>query len=323
MATLTRLVKTEPGTISTTFYVGETATAPTGTPTYTVTAADGVSVQTGSTTVNGTTVSFTLAGISTLELLTVVWTAVVSGSTRTQTDYVEIVGQRFFSEAQGRASDSSLSDTSKYTTADLTLALLEVEQECEAICDRAFTPQYARIVLDGTGTSEVLLEHPGVDRSMADVRSIRSVTMAPRADDTFTAFTAGELAAVQVTEDMLLRRVDGAAWTEGLRNVVVELEYGLDAPPPDLRRAALVRFRSRLNIHKSGVPDRAISWSADGGGTYRIDLPDAFKTGIPEVDGPYSRYSRRQGSGTGETGRNVPASRTLSYEPQHWSLYHR
>lgn len=320
-----RVAVTVPATLSHLWYVGEVATDPTGTPTVAITAADGVAVQSGSATIVGSSTgqtTFAMNAVATLEYLTVVWTAIVGGVSRVETDYVEVVGGFFFTLAEGRASDSSLSDLVKYPAADLAVARYEVETECEAICDRAFTPQYARVVLDGTGSRDVLLEHPGVDRSVADVRTIRAVRMANRADETFTVFTAAQLAAVQITEDGMLRRVDNDEWTEGLRNITVEYEYGLSAPPPDLRRAALVRLRSRLNIHKTGVPDRAMSYQVDNGGTYRLSLPGAWTTGIPEVDGPYQRYSRRPGEDTSGGSNTAPASRVFSYDPQRFSLYH-
>jgi hypothetical protein len=75
-----------------------------------------------------------------------------------------------------------------------------------------------------------------------------------------------------------------------------------------------------LNLNKSAIPDRASSYTVDGG-IYRLDMPGAFKTGLPEVDAVYARYSRRS-TGTGPTGRQIPASRPLNYDPQRWSLYH-
>ena len=320
---LTRVLRTAPATLTHTWYVGESETDPTGTPTVAVTAADGEAVQSGDATVVGSgsgRTTFALDPVSTLEYLTVTWTATVAGVARVETDYAEIVGGFFFSLADGRGSDSSLSDDSVYSEAALESARIEVESECEHICDRAFVPRYARVTLDGTGTTDVMLEHPADDRSMFDVRSLRSVSTAERADETFTALTADELAAVVVTEAMTLRRVDGDVWPEGLANVVVELEYGLDTPPPDLRRGALVRLRSTLNIHKSGVAENALSYNVDGV-SYRLSTPGAYRTGLLNVDAAYARYSRRPEMTPG--GRPVPASRQLTYNSSRHRLYPR
>ena len=317
----TRVLKTSAATLAHTFEVGEEPTDSTTTVTVAVTDANGTAVTSGDATSAGEdtgTYTFPLPGQASLARLSVAWSATIAGSAVVQTDVVEIVGGYFFTLTQGRGSDSSLTDPAKYPTADLTLKRSEVEEECEAICDRAFVRRYARVLLDGTGESDLILKHPDPERSIAHVRSIRSVKMAPRADETFVAFDAGELAALQVSDDGTLRRVDGVPFTRGYGNVVVEFEYGLDGPPAELVQACLTRFRSRLNLNKTAIPDRATSFTvAEGLGSYRLDMPGAWKTGLPMVDAVYARYSRRS-----STGRPVPASRQLSYDPQYTSLFH-
>lgn len=315
-----RIATNAPTTLTHTWYVGETATDPTGTPTYTIVDANGTAVASGNATVVGGSTGQTtapLAAQTMLRLLTVAWTATVAGSTRVETDQVEVVSGYYFTLAAGRGSDASLADTSRYTTTALDTARTEVEQECETICDRAFLPRYARAVGDGTGTDELLPRHPEAGRSVADVRTLRRIAVAPTVDGTFTDLTAAELAAVAVGADGTLRRTDGQVWTAGWSNVVIEWEYGLTTPPQDLVRAALIRFRARLNLHRSSIPDRAASFTVADGGTYRLSLPEAWRTGIPEVDAVYERYSRRA---RGRTPR--AASRTLNYDPQYHSLYH-
>lgn len=321
---LTRILKNTPETLSHTWYVGETATDPTGTPTCAVVDANGTTVSSGNaTTVGGGTgrTTFALSAQSTLKRGTVTWTAVVGGNTLIETDQFEIVGGFYFTAAEGRASDSSLSSTSTYPTADIVAKRLEVEQECETICDRSFVPRYDRVVLDGSGLSVLILKHSDPFRSVADVRTIRRISVAPDVDETFVDFSASELAGVAVLADGSIIRTDGNIFTLGRDNVIVELEYGLDAPPADLVTAAKTRLRSRLNLNKSAIPDRASSYTVDGGGTFRIELPGPYKTGIPDIDAVYARYSRRT-TGTGPTARRVPASRSLVYYPQRHSLFH-
>jgi hypothetical protein len=320
-----RIIKNAAATITHVWEVGEQVTDPTGTPTYTVVDANGTSVASGNATVPGDgsgRTTFSLAAQTLTRLLTVTWSATVGGVARVEVDQVEVVSGFFFSLAEGRGSDSSLADTSKYTTQQLLDKRSEVERECEQICDRAFLPRYARVVLDGTGASTIVLEHPGPERSVADVRAIRRISVAPQVDETFVDLTAGELADVALLDDgITLRRSSGNVFTGGWQNVVVEYEYGLSGPPDDLVTAALLRFRSRLNMTRSGIPDRATSFQSADGGTYRITLPDAWRTGLPEVDAAYSRYSRR--ARTGPNGGPVAASRTYSYQPQANSLFHR
>jgi hypothetical protein len=149
--------------------------------------------------------------------------------------------------------------------------------------------------------------------------------MATRVGQTFVALSAGELAALVVTSSGALRRADGRIWTEGDQNVILEYEYGADAIPEDLKDMLLSRMRIRLGLKKSGIPDRAVSYTAaEGGGTYRLTLPDAYRTGNPSIDAVYARYSRRVSSDTSAAnGRAVPVSKTVSYQPQRDSLYHR
>jgi hypothetical protein len=309
-------------TLTHTFYgnagsASEAATDSSTTVTVAVTDATGASVTSGNATHGVTGVyTFALPGQSTLKLLTVTWSATINGAAITETDTVEIVGGFFFPLTEGRASDTSLSDTTKYPWADLAAALTEVEVECEWICDRAFVPRYRRVVLDGSGTATLTLPDP-------DIRTIRSVSVAPRAGQTFVALTSTELGALVVKSDLTLKRVDSNVWTEGDQNVIVEYEFGLDYPQAQLVKAAKTRFRSRLNINKTSIPDRASSYTAADGGTYRILLPDAYRTGIPEVDAVYSRYSRRvQANAAAQQGSRFPASRTLNYDPQRNALFH-
>lgn len=320
-----RVQRTASAVLEHVFEVGEEPTDASGDVSVSVTDAAGDLVVAGDATSAGPgsgRYTFPLPGQADLGRLTAAWSGQVAGAAVVQTSIVEIVGGFFFSLAQARASDRQLADADRYPTAALERARLEVETECEAICDRAFVPRYARVVLDGTGETELVLRHPDPDRTMAHVRRIRKVSMAPRADQPFTDFTPAELAALEVAGDGTLRRLDGARFTRGFSNVVVELEYGLDAPPPDLVRAALVALRSRLHIPNSPIPDRASSFTSAEGGTYRLDMPGAFKVGIPMVDAAYARYSRRSGAGTGATGRVVAASRSMDYDPQYTSLFH-
>jgi hypothetical protein len=271
------------------------------------------------------TYTYPLTMPATLTALTVAWTATIGGAQVVETDVVEVVGGHLFSLAEGRRSDASLASTGTYPTAALALGRLRVEREAEHICDRAFVPRYARVVLDGSGTTDVLLTHPEVDRSVADLRRVRRISVAPRADEAFVNLSAGQLAAVAITRDGMLRRLDNDEWTEGNANLVVEYEYGLDAPPPDLVDAALTRLRTRLNMHRSGIPDRAESFTATEGGTYRLSMPGPYSTGIPEVDAAYGRYSLRPTTGTGPQGTGGearPASRQLNFDPQWTSMFH-
>ncbi len=307
-----RVARTMPATLEHTFVLDETGADAASGVTVTVTDANGAEVASGPATPQGDgRYTYVLPGQPQVAELTVSWAGTIAGAAVVESETVDVVGARYFTLAQGRASDADLADEARYTTADLKIARDETEGEYEEITLRPYVARYRRAVLSGTGGWDLTLPDPAV-------RTIRAASIAPRLDETFTALSGGELAALAVLPDGMLRRTDGQTWTYGTSNVVVEYEYcEPGGPPPDLIRAMLTRFRSRLNLNKSGIPDRASSYQSADGGVYRLSMPDEYATGIPDVDAVYSRYSRRR------RGRKArPASRTLSYNPQAGSLFH-
>ncbi|WP_410676657.1 hypothetical protein [Amycolatopsis sp. cmx-4-68] len=314
---LTRAVVGQAVTLAHTFLLDEETPVDVSAGSVAVVVKDpaGVTVASGTATHGSTGVyTFVLPPQPAVTLLTVTWTGTIAGNLTTVTDLVEVTGGTFFSIAYIRNADAQLADVEEFPTAALVAARLETEIECEDICGRAFVPRYWRETLDGTGTSDVLLGKP-------DIRKIRSVAMSSRAGLPTVAFTADQLAALAVTADGMLRRTDAGFWTEGIANVVLEEEFGLDAPPQPLREAALVRLRSLANKHRSMVPDRASSFTSVDGGTYRLTLPKRKSTGIPDVDAVYARYGLDAEDGSsGSSG--APASRQLNFDPQYLSLFH-
>jgi hypothetical protein len=281
-----------------------------------VTQADGtVVLAAGTGTTHGSTgvytAALTAAQTASLNLLAATWTD--AGNGRIVTSKHEIVGGFFFSLAEARASnDGLIADTAKYPSADILTARQEVEEEAEEICDLAFVPRYCRETLDGIATPEITLKH-------GMVRAVRSVRIYPVTGGTaFTAFTAAQLAALRIDEDGTLHRTDFGFFDEGRGNIVIEYEHGYSTPPADVRRAALTRLRSRLNLDKGGINDRATTYTAENGQSYKLSTADAYRTGYPEVDAAYERYSRRDRGGQGIT----PVSKPLNLDPQRYSIFH-
>lgn len=316
METLTRVARTAAATLEHTFLVGEVGTDSTTAVTVTVTAEDGTELATGPAAGTGSgRYTFALAGQPELVAARVDWAGTIGGAAVVESDQLQVVGGFLFDLARARGSDSSLSDTTKYPTGDLARARTEVELECEWICAQAWVPRYRRVILDGTGTPDIVLPDGGDEVRggvlLRGVRTVRSARVAPRVGLPFVALDSDELAALTVRPGGVLRRTDGAIWESGDSNVVVEYEYGSDGPPPDLVRGALTRLRSVLQLGRTQIPDRAVSFTITDLGTYRLSLPDAFRTGIPDVDASYGRYSRRVSPSEAPGGRQVPASRTL------------
>lgn len=287
---LLRVVRTAAADLTHHFEVDESAVDAGGTVTYAVTRLDGTAVTSGNAADAAGTgnYSFTLPGGPTgpasatfqLDTLVVSWTGSFGGAVFTAVDYVEVTGGYLFGLAEARAQPPAL-DATAYPVATLKTKRLEVEEECERICGRAFVPRFHREALSGRDIDRIGAAH-------RYLRRLRAVTVSG------VAWSAPDVAAVAVSESGMLTRPSGSAWPAGASNIVVEYEHGYDYPPEEIRMAAMKRLRSRLTTTSSGVPDRAISWQYGEGGTYRISMPGPETTGIPDVDAVYGGYPRRR-----------------------------
>lgn len=275
---LIRMLRTSQMTLQHTFTVDGVATAPTGTLQAVVArASDGTSIS-GSPftyTVSGTTCSFTLPAQAALDLLTVDWTGTVNGAAVTARDFVEVVGGFLFDLGTARARHN----LAAYSFAQLADGRVDVEQECERICRRAFVPRFAFEAHTGSGTAQLGVRWPSI-------RKVRAVTVSG------TALSAPDVAALGYAEHGVITRPAGGLWPAGAA-IAVEYEHGWDFPPGEVGDAAMLRLRSRLAQPKSGIPDRAQSYAVADGGVYRLTMPGATATGIPDVDAVYQRWYRK------------------------------
>lgn len=292
--------------------------------TVTVTRANGVVlIAAGGVTTNAAAVPGEYARVltpvqtSTLDTLTATWRDVAAGVDWTTQH--RIVGGFMFGVGEARDHDDVLDDSSKYPPRLIAAKRSEVENEAEWICDRAFVPSYARVTADGDGTGQLRI-------GRHDLRLLRSVTMFDNIGQPGTLLAAGELASISLLSGGVLRRTDGGVFAAGSANVVVEVEYGLNAPDDTMAAAAMTRLVSTVNARKSGIPDRARSMSSPDGTSFTFAGPDAYSTGIDAVDAVYSRFSMRarknaDGAGAGAGTDHRPASATLSYDPQWYGLF--
>ena len=267
---------------------GETADP--GTTTVTITRADGTVVATAAATseASGYQLSYTLAAADNTQLdwLQAVWTD-ASDST-TWTTYHEVVGGFYASVAEIRKRDPNLADNGKYPTTTIRSVMEEIETAFELECGRAFVPRYGRARVSGTARDRLLL--PDVD-----IRTIRSAR--DYSDyQTYTAFTATDLANLDWYPSGALQRIDGAWWYAGSGNLIIEYEHGMDRPPTDVKAAAIRWLRATLNANKTGIPDRATTFSVESGGSYSLLTPgrNGAVTGIPDVDLVIERYRVRR-----------------------------
>jgi len=142
-------------------------------------------------------------------------------------------------------------------------ARLIVESRFEQICGVAFVPREATETHSGDGCTELRLRHP-------KVRSVVSAT-----DD-------GEDVDVTAAKPTVLGAYLAAGWPAGTMNLEVTYEHGFDAPPPEVKRAALRYLREVL--HTGPTDDRAIRIDLESGSYQRAVAGDRRPTGIPDVD---------------------------------------
>lgn len=260
-----------------------------GAPTVSVTAADGTLITSGTATgTDPATFALSAAQTADLDVLTVTWT---DGST-VITTVVEIVGAVYFTVADARAFGKPLDNSTDFPDAKILDYRAAVESEAEAIMRRAFVPKYRHVTLTGRGVDRLLLPDDMI-------RSVRSIGEWDTDKTVLTAYAAGDLVALSVESWGAITRTNGGVFTSGDANVVVGYEYGADGPPRELKEAMLLRLRTLLAAPRSGISDRALSFTDSGGTTTRLATAGmaGWETGIPDVDAVYKRLGRDQSPG--------------------------
>lgn len=277
-AIVSRVLRGSPARLTVVFDDDETPTDD-GAVAVTVTNPAGGTVSTGSATSDAAgTYTYALPAQADLAHLLVTWV----GQTRTLESRVEIVGGFYFSLSDARASDDALSDTSKYSTADLREARTVVEDEFDQILGVSYVPRVGRAYIV-TDAPRAFNGFPPIVQLFPAVRTILSVTVDG------VAWTTDQMAALYVDEYGFVEGLSG-------QKIVIEYEHGFDAPPLDLRRVALIRLRYNLTYSNSGIPDRATSFQPAEGGTYTLATAGraGYSTGIPEVDAVLDRRSYKR-----------------------------
>ena len=276
---INRVLRTAKVTLTHLFEVDEVLTDASGTVTVSVKRLDGTTVQSGNATRPSLgTYTFELNGQANLDTLIIEWTGTFAGAAVIITDIVEIVGGYIFELSAGRKAHPSLSDTVKYPTSLLAERRTATEIECEWISGQAWVPRFYRCTLNGSGTDSLVLPH-----GLGPLRTVRSMNI------TDVGNVVSELS--WDSEASVIYRSSG--FPSGRSNVLVEFEYGHDAPRPDIRLAAMQRLRFHVaQSFGTGVPSRALSFTSNEGGTYRLTTAGPKSTGEPDVDAAYRRDER-------------------------------
>lgn len=213
-----------------------------------------------------------------LDVWTATWTA---GGLTTTTEHL-IVGGYLFGVAELAAAEPAFA-TARFTPEALRDARDQAEAEAEQIIGVAFFPRAAKATVLTSASAR--LELP--DR---EVRTIRSASIAG------TALSPAELAAVTVVDNAALR-TDGTYW--GYQGAGwwpyadVIYEHGLSQPPPDLAQQVMIRCRDLALQLRSGIPQRAQTYSGPTGGTITMRDDGAGRgfdwVGIRSVNNTYNR----------------------------------
>lgn len=209
--------------------------------------------------------NLTAAQNTLLDVLTSTWTDAGDGSVHTSTH--EIVGGFYWSIAELRAFDNSLSDPSDYSDTAIRAVRREVEEECERITGVAWVPRFCRERMSGWGRHYLILSY----QALRSVRSVWSYNDAI----TYTPYTGTEIAALSVQPSGWVTRTDYGVFGWGSDNLIVEYEHGYDRPPVELRHASMQRARYRLNMERSGMPDAFVRFTGPDGSTFeQADMID-------------------------------------------------
>lgn len=225
------------------------------------------------------TVALTPTQTASLDILTATWTRTTDSTD--STTRVDVVGGFYFTVAQARSSDPTFKDQLKYPDTDIQARRLEVEDEFERITETSFVPRFRREALDGTGTDTLMLPTP-LPRQVIAVTELDSTGGE-------TEWSAADVANVRLDETGTL--TSPRAWPCGRANIVIAWEHGMHQPPPDVRKAALLRLRYVAVQPNTAVPDRASRFQVEGGSVYTLDTAGQQKTGVPDVDAVLARWS--------------------------------
>lgn len=194
---------------------------------------------------------------------------------------VQLVGGVYFDLADAERDGHEMFPGANPSAARKLRARALAELEVERITGTAWVPQLREYQTFIDFTDAELLVPDGKPRAL------RAVEVHDSSGAVGSTWTAEQLAAVAFMQHGAIRRLSGC-WPRGL--VTIRYDHGHDAPPFDLSEMVARRYAYWLSRHESGVPDRAVTWTAAEGGTYKLSTPSPGRTGDPEVDAVYLDY---------------------------------
>ena len=314
-----------PTPISTTFYTPNTETAADldATPTVSVIHVNGTIILPASTATahSGTgTYTVTIPAQSLPAQLTVTWSGLSGGKPVTRVEYYDVIGRFMCELSEIRAMDQ-VSDTTAYPTSVLIAKRDAAEDLFEQITGPR-TVHYRLDQMDGDATyrraympvESSWVYEPNLSRRLTLTQkkptTILSVGFFDTTQDAYVPDlvpTPYLLNGVQATQAQYLadnyflypsgeieRAIGDAGWPRGVKNVQVEYLYGEDDLPAALKDALLVYVQHLVLKTTSRVSPRATSITNEGGTVQLAQAHDWMEpTGISEVDAVLRRYDER------------------------------
>ncbi len=251
-ASAQRILRATTGTISCNPTDSDGEPVDPGTVTVGVVASDGTVVTAAGTATTGSTEpawAYSVAQSALCDRWTATWK--VGSDTIAVTEH-EIVGGVYFTTAELRAAEPSVSEATPYTAPELVGWRREAEVSFESWTNCAWVPRFQIVDTYGTGGCSLGL---GVfyPRRIAWVRTYSS-------DGTYTVLSDTEVAALTFTDSGALVRSGG--W---YGRYMVGVEHGKTRPPADLKRVAMRHTRRLAQRKNSGLSDRAQSYTTPEG----------------------------------------------------------
>lgn len=211
-----------------------------------------------------------------LDLLTAVWKCTVGGLAQELVTDHEVIGG-FYASMREMRSQKDLEDVAKHPTESLIAARIWCQAVFERFCGKAFVPRYASEILDAEGTDYF-------DLTSLPLRSLRQARVSGN-------LVAAEDLAKWIPDATGRVVREGSPFVKARQSLWVAYEYGLDAPPEDLKRAALIYIRWLMLEEYTDITERATGYTSEGGGTFDIAVPDEeHPTGLPAVDAVLLAY---------------------------------
>ena len=242
-----------------------------GTTTVVVTRSAGsTAVASTTATEDGTLRTVTLpAGENTgPDLLTATWT----GTTAVESTTIDVAGGVYFTEAELRDHERSVSVQAEYLPADVRAQRRIVEDTFERSTGVAFVPRFSIVT-------------PSADQ--VPLRAVRSVSWVLLDDSAGTVVTTSLDRYCEITDQALVMLTGGVA--------KVGVVHGFDRPPSDVWRAAMRFCRHLLAGTNPGIDFRPMATINPDGSRDQFATPGVadWETGIPEVDAVLKDYRRR------------------------------